>query len=197
MLVGDHPALDFLNTWAFPGGIETEWIGNGRALVQWLSGTGLSGELPDFGKPNEPKVEAALDEIAAEARHFREWLRSYVKYRAGRLGRKPIFAELKPLNGLLLEDAAFRQLALDGAAKIVWSAWQRRTLRPLLLEPIAHAAGDLLVNADFGRIRACAGTGCSLMFLDRTKSGARRWCSMAVCGNRAKASMHRQKRRDC
>lgn len=50
---------------------------------------------------------------------------------------------------------------------------------------------DLVCHADFRLIRACEGTACTLMFLDRTKAHARRWCSMAVCGNRAKAAAHR------
>ena len=43
--------------------------------------------------------------------------------------------------------------------------------------------------------RACAGAACTLVFLDGTRSHARRWCSMAVCGNRAKAAAHRARAR--
>ena len=50
---------------------------------------------------------------------------------------------------------------------------------------------DLVCHTDFRLIRACEGTACTLMFLDRTKAHARRWCSMAVCGNRAQAAAHR------
>jgi hypothetical protein len=50
---------------------------------------------------------------------------------------------------------------------------------------------DLICREDFRLIRACDGPACTLLFLDRTKSHARRWCSMAVCGNRAKAAAHR------
>jgi predicted RNA-binding Zn ribbon-like protein len=63
-----------------------------------------------------------------------------------------------------------------------------------LLQPIAAAAADLICHQDFRLIRACAGSGCTLLFLDRTKAHARRWCSMAVCGNRAKAAAHRARR---
>ncbi len=54
-----------------------------------------------------------------------------------------------------------------------------------LLLPIAEAAADLVCSADFRLIRACEGHACTLLFLDRTKAHGRRWCSMAVCGNRA------------
>lgn len=41
-----------------------------------------------------------------------------------------------------------------------------------------------------GRLRACANTGCNLFLLDRSRPGTARWCSMAICGNRAKARAH-------
>ena len=63
-----------------------------------------------------------------------------------------------------------------------------------LLNPIAGAAADLICNQDFRLIRSCEGSACMLLFLDRTKAHARRWCSMAVCGNRAKAAAHRARR---
>ncbi|WP_151481505.1 CGNR zinc finger domain-containing protein [Streptomyces albicerus] len=40
------------------------------------------------------------------------------------------------------------------------------------------------------RIRHCAHESCILHFFDTSRNGTRRWCSMAACGNRAKASRH-------
>ena len=65
-----------------------------------------------------------------------------------------------------------------------------------LLLPVAEAAADLMCTADFRLIRACGGHACTLLFLDRTKSHARRWCRMAVCGNRAKAAAHRARKNE-
>ena len=53
------------------------------------------------------------------------------------------------------------------------------------------AAADLICNHDFRLIRSCEGSACCLLFLDRTKGHGRGWCSMAVCGNRAKVEGHR------
>jgi predicted RNA-binding Zn ribbon-like protein len=47
------------------------------------------------------------------------------------------------------------------------------------------------VTADFSHVKACEGPACTLLFLDKTRRHTRRWCSMAVCGNRAKQSAHR------
>ncbi|WP_232524336.1 CGNR zinc finger domain-containing protein [Nocardiopsis gilva] len=43
------------------------------------------------------------------------------------------------------------------------------------------------------RIRRCEGDHCVLYFFDTSRNGTRRWCSMAVCGNRAKAQRHYRK----
>jgi predicted RNA-binding Zn ribbon-like protein len=62
-----------------------------------------------------------------------------------------------------------------------------------LLVPPAHAAADLLAHGDPALVRNCAGPACTLRFYDRTKAHQRRWCSMAVCANRAKARAHRER----
>ena len=72
-----------------------------------------------------------------------------------------------------------------------WSQQRHWSSPELLLQPIAEAIGDLICNADFRLIRTCGAPTCTLMFYDRTKGHARRWCSMSICGNRAKAAAHR------
>src|SRR5262249_19912628 len=114
---------------------------------------------------------------------------------AGRLARGPA-GELEPLNRVLARDERYRQVAATAAeTPFAWRDERRWTKPERLLQPIAEALGDLVVNADFRLVRACEGRGCTLIFLDRTKSHARRWCSMAVCGNRAKAAAHRARLR--
>ena len=105
-------------------------------------------------------------------------------------------AELAPLNQLLAEDDGYLQVAAaDGgsltATGLVQHRLRRWTQPEQLLQPIAEAIADLVCHADFRLVRACEGSACTLVFLDRTKAHARRWCSMAVCGNRAKVAAHR------
>jgi predicted RNA-binding Zn ribbon-like protein len=45
------------------------------------------------------------------------------------------------------------------------------------------------------RIRVCANEECRWVFQDTSRSGRRKWCDMATCGNRAKVARHREKRR--
>jgi len=69
---------------------------------------------------------------------------------------------------------------------------QRRWRSPdALLAPIAGAMADVICKEDFAHIKACERSSCTLLFADHTHGRARRWCSMAVCGNRAKQAAHR------
>lgn len=61
---------------------------------------------------------------------------------------------------------------------------------PALLAPVLWSAGDLMVGGARRRIRQCANDQCLWLFVDASKSGTRRWCDMAACGNRAKARRH-------
>jgi predicted RNA-binding Zn ribbon-like protein len=63
------------------------------------------------------------------------------------------------------------------------------------LGPIADAAARLVCTVAPARIRPCASEHCRAWFVDTSKGGRRRWCSMAGCGNRTKASAHRSRRR--
>jgi predicted RNA-binding Zn ribbon-like protein len=64
------------------------------------------------------------------------------------------------------------------------------------LSGIAEAAARLVSTAEPARIRPCASESCGAWFVDTSKGGRRKWCSMAGCGNREKASVHRSKRRE-
>ena len=65
-----------------------------------------------------------------------------------------------------------------------WPASERLE-RPLW--PLALAAAELLTSEDRGRVKECAAGSCNWLFLDMSRNRSRRWCDMAVCGNRAKA----------
>jgi predicted RNA-binding Zn ribbon-like protein len=133
---------------------------------------------------------ADLDAVAAQAREFRGWLRGFIDRHAGRAVGGRAARELGPLNALLAQDDSRPEVVADGGRLAVRRV--RQWDRPeQLLQPLAGAAADLVCHADFRLVRACEGAACSLVFLDRTRSHARRWCSMAVCGNRAKAAAHR------
>jgi predicted RNA-binding Zn ribbon-like protein len=192
--VGDQLALDFLNSIAAPWGQAIEWLGNGADLVDWLErARAIDPEIAAHFRA-EGDAFHALDAVAEQARSLREWLRGFVDRHAGMPLSAKAIKELQPLNRLLARDEAYR-LVEAAAGGLHWRQARRWTTPERLLQPIATAVGDLVCEADFRLIRTCEGPTCTLVFYDRTKAHARRWCSMAACGNRAKAAAHRARRR--
>ncbi|MEX5258436.1 CGNR zinc finger domain-containing protein [Kocuria arenosa] len=61
---------------------------------------------------------------------------------------------------------------------------------------LATIAGNAAAafSAGFIRVRVCAAEDCDLIFYDGSAGGARRWCSMRRCGNRAKVRAHRARK---
>ncbi|MET0713892.1 MAG: CGNR zinc finger domain-containing protein [Mycetocola sp.] len=62
-----------------------------------------------------------------------------------------------------------------------------------LLSSVAQDAIDVLGGPRAARLKRCEGSRCSLLFVDTSRSGHRRWCSMDRCGNRAKVAAHRRR----
>ncbi len=104
--------------------------------------------------------------------------------------------ELGPLNWLLQRDEAFSQIShqreRDGERFELRVVRRWRSPESLLL-PIAEALAKFVCEEDFARVKACEGHSCTLVFADHTRRRARRWCSMAICGNRAKQAAHRSR----
>lgn len=193
-LVGDHPAMEFLNTHATPGGVATEFLASGAEFLNWLERADLIDASTAAKFRADPASAAQLDVMAKGARALREWLRAFVRRHAGQPLTAAAEAELGPLNLLLAGDKSYAKVT-GGPERLALQRLRRWETPEELLQPIAAAIADLVCHADFRLIRACEGHDCSLMFLDRTKAHARRWCSMALCGNRAKAAAHRARQR--
>jgi predicted RNA-binding Zn ribbon-like protein len=193
--VADHLALDFLNSIASPKGVPIEWLRDGRDLVDWLEQANViaSDVAARFRRSQDQR---ALDRVAWRAREFRDWLRGFVKRHMGKPLTMGAAKSLGPLNELLAGDTSYPIVEAAGGEQALRLRRVRRWEGPdEFLRPIAEAAADLICSEDFQLIRACELPPCTLLFLDRTKAHIRRWCSMAVCGNRAKAAAHRAKKR--
>ena len=196
--LGEHRALDFLNTIASPWGEPIEWLADGPDLVEWL----VRAELVPAAVARRFRRKAKrqeLEAVARRARALREWFRGFVAEHAGRPLSTDGVGRLERLNQLLERDEVYRRLepvrtpaeAEGGSSGPVaqWR-WERRWRTPeALLQPIAETIGDFVCRADFRFVRRCER--CTMWFLDVSRGHGRRWCSMAICGNRAKAAAYR------
>lgn len=197
MFVADSAGLDFLNSIATPADEPFDWIANGEGLLDWLGQAGMaSGETLAALRARFPAAE--FDAVAAQARELREWFREFVRRRKGRPLAASDMRELVPLNALLARDERYGEIvksaenAGEGAA-LTYRVARRWRAPDALLMPIAEALAKLVCEEDFTHVKACEGHRCTMLFADHTRGHARRWCSMAVCGNRAKVAAHRQR----
>lgn len=194
IFVADAPALDFLNSVASPGGTEIDWISDGAGWINWLKQTGWV-DLAILHNIEVKAMPGELDMVASQAQALRAWFREFViKYRG-----KPLVAEalsdLATLNHLLERDDKYSSIVPDPVEPLRFQYRQLRrwpTPQALLL-PVGELLADFVCSEDFTNIKSCEGVGCTLMFIDHTRGKKRRWCSMAVCGNRAKAAAHRER----
>ena len=191
LFLGGHSAIDFLNTSFAPDGTAVETIGDGRALLAWMVEAGLlTGD--EAAKLARRAGVRALDQAAAEARRLREKARAWLT--RWRDGDRHWRDGLGGLNEALARASYRREVVeADGAVRVV----ERPQLdRPdALLAPLAHAIAELVAQEQGSLVKSCAGSGCTLWFLDRTKTHKRLFCSAAVCGNRAKVAAFRKRKR--
>jgi predicted RNA-binding Zn ribbon-like protein len=192
-LLADHPALDFLNSVASPSGTPIEWLEGGADLLAWLEAAGRI-DKAQARRLRRRWNAAALDRVTKEARVLREWYRGVVSRRLAKGAAGVRAGDVARLNTLLARDAAYPVMDRVSGRWSLRSARRFRDPRDLLVV-VAESMAGLLCEGDFAMIRRCDHPACTLWFYDRTKSHARRWCSMAVCGNRAKAALHRRRRR--
>jgi len=193
LFLADAMGLDFLNSIATPVDTPVDWIADGAGLLSWLAQaklvpTAVLDTLRDQALPGE------IDKIADQARDLRDWFRGFVKAHKGKPLSQAALAELEPLNRLLERDETFTRVtrATGNGDAVVTRETVRRWRSPeALLLPIGEAMAELVTREDFTHVKACEGPACTLIFADHTRGHARRWCSMALCGNRAKQAAHR------
>ncbi|MGA7778288.1 MAG: CGNR zinc finger domain-containing protein [Paraburkholderia sp.] len=195
IFIADAPGLDFLNSVATPVDEQVEWISDGAGLLAWLDQAGMvpRAALDAIGARSTP---AELDEVAARARDLREWFRGFVQKKKGRPLSAKDLRELEPLNQLLERDDQHGQIVANvsgEATTFELRANRRWQSAESLLMPLAEALARLVCDEDFTMVKACEGPACTLLFADHTRGHARRWCSMAICGNRAKVAAHRKR----
>ena len=113
-------------------------------------------------------------------------------YRVAKLAGEgtPDPGDVGEINAWAARPALAPQLESDGRG-VRWTAESEVTAA---LASVARDAVDLLSGPLAGRIRECAAPDCALLFVDASRPGRRRWCSMGGCGNRMKTAAYRRRR---
>jgi predicted RNA-binding Zn ribbon-like protein len=179
-LVAGRLALDFANI--SPSAHDLSW----EEFVTFLVDSRLVSE--DRASRLRPLLHTeplAVDAVLLRILRLRESLRAIF---AALVEGKPFPSSwVEPINEILrITEGHDELVARDGAWSLQFVA--REGGLDWLLAAIARSAAELLVEGPRAPVRRCANPTCRLFFYDDSRTRRRRWCSMAVCGNRHKVA---------
>jgi predicted RNA-binding Zn ribbon-like protein len=175
----DSPALDLVNS-------RHRWTAD--RVEDRLEERGW---LEDFLTRVEPGLEGRRPTRSQKAKlaELRALLRRITEATAGGRPAKP--TDLEELNGYLAHPLV-RRLERDGGGYRVVLAPSNADWGWVLAQ-VAASFAELLAAEHLERLKLCDDPDCGFAFYDETKNGARRWCSSATCGNRAKVRRFRSR----
>jgi predicted RNA-binding Zn ribbon-like protein len=191
LFVGNRLALDFLNTSLMSKDETVELLTDAAAVAQWMGHAGLltakaTKELERAWQGSPRAVREVF-----ELRRFRDRLRAAVFAFEAASGVPSDF--LDELNALLRTHPMYRLVKADGRGGYTQTLSFEPHMPADLLGPLAEDTMLLLTGVAAARVRKCEG--CPVHFLDVSKKGSRRWCSMSLCGNKVKVAAYQHRQR--
>ena len=190
LFVGNHPALDFLNTQPVQDGEARELLPHFAGVLRWFQTAGLLGPRDAAGLERQWGQSAEARRTVEAIRGFREKLRKQVlEWEQGHTVHRSAVDEVNRLMTAYPMSTRLKTYGKELSAELYFQPRHPEDL----FAPLAHAAAMLLANADRDRVRKC--DQCVLHFVDTSKKGTRRWCSMQLCGNRLKVAAYAARRR--
>jgi predicted RNA-binding Zn ribbon-like protein len=184
-LLGGRLSLDFVN--ATPPNAELSW----ERLVHFLGSTSVVSDERGAQLLGLPQSDPqAAEALLLTARRLGSALR---KVFAAMLRKQRIAGEwIEPLNRILrITEGHDELVAQAGIWKIEFVA--REGGLDWLLAAVARSGAETIAEGLHARLRICANPRCGLFFYDNSRTRRRRWCSMAVCGNRSKVAAFARK----
>jgi len=180
--------LDFVNTQVMGDDGVADLLHHSDDFRHWAEDAGLCEKDSGTGVSKKSDTGLKGGDVLDQVKSFRAELRKQAeRFAAGHLASDAFVQRLNDRLAAGPRRAAVNRTR-DGfdlrfalAGSIDTSA---------LLSLIAESAAHYLVHGQASRLKTCEDNGCILFFYDTSKNNARRWCSMATCGNRAKAKAH-------
>jgi predicted RNA-binding Zn ribbon-like protein len=182
-VVGGDLALDFLNTQTGPpeGPPDDDALRDYADVVAWGRHAGFLRETEADRLLRRARANAG-DARDAHKRALRLRRRLSALFNAVAAGSPPPKRSVAALRSAAADALAHAAL-VSSANGFAWTWAEDDLARPLW--PIAHAAQALVTSGPLNRLKRCAG--CSFLFIDESKNGSRRWCSMEDCGTTEKS----------
>lgn len=190
---GGNVCLDFVNTLGDRPRCQEEHLDGWKDLVEWAGQAGIVSKRGSAALQTAAAVKGeSTDRAFARAVALRECL--YRIFQAIAAGRPAARSDLTVLNEALASVMGHARVETHGR-DFVWGWADGDSSVNRLLWPVVRAAGELLVSPDRARVRECASGVCSWLFIDRSPTQRRRWCSMKTCGNRDKVRRFYERKR--
>lgn len=189
----DDLFVRFANTLEFSRGEPVDHLRDVDALLTWLRDEGLISDrarATEAGRLRRDPLESARR--LQRFRRLRDVLHAVARDIAEDGDASP--AHLGELNHILRHGLHYHQLRheTDGTRYTVAQVGDRLDqARAAIAGSLAH----FLAAGAAERLRVCANEGCRYLFVDRSRTGRRRWCDMRTCGNQAKVARHRARAR--
>ena len=190
-LIGGRLCLDFANTIGnYLAEPREERLTDYGELVAWYRHAGVvdDGEARRLARMAGKQPEEA-DAAVTRAKQLRDAI--FETFFAIASDKRPPQRAIDLLNASLTDALGKQQLVRDGDGWTLRCTADEGLDAPL--RPIARSAAELLVDRSLHpRLHVCGGAehDCTWLFVDESKNGKRRWCTMRDCGNRAKARRH-------
>ena len=126
-------------------------------------------------------AEALMAHAVELAHALRQCFRAMLK------GQRVAGEWIVPINRILRVTEGHDELAWDGSRwRLEFEAREERL--EWLLAAIARSGAELIAEKPNRNLRQCANPSCQILFYDDSRTERRRWCSMALCGNRSKVA---------
>lgn len=191
--LGEHRALDFLNTEPIVRGQRLELLGSFEQFLAWCTAAGFVAAEHAADALARWGTSRGATQTLATAHRLRGELRLALEHRGE--GERRLEPSLEVLHECLRLGGTSTQVRAGPEGRYRRHVIVTLTKPEELLRPVAVAAVDLLCDVEPKLVRRCDNPECVLYFHDVSKNHARRWCSMALCGNRMKVAAHHRRRR--
>lgn len=170
--------IDFLNTTPVMNGEVVDFLSDAEGLAKWARAAGID----CAAKPSKAELKSAWEARAA--------LR--VLFDKLSAGRAISAQRLEPIDRLLGAVAIRQRLILrDGHVALIEDA---RIEKDVVATTVARDFAQFVCEAEPARLKRCGNPACSMVFYDRGRNNIRRWCTMAICGNRDKVAQYRARK---
>jgi len=190
-IAGNRLALDFVNLPFSPGDARERPL-SWQSLVDFLAAKRIisaerSAQLEELVETDPHRAAALLSDAERLAHALRESFQALLR------GQRVHREWVDPVNRVLRVTEGHDELAFGRSGWTVEFVAKEEGLE-WLLAAIARSGAELIASGATRNLRKCGSPACRLLFYDASRTLRRRWCSMALCGNRSKVAAFARRR---